>query len=83
MIVRLLLSRLPQKLGEAEPAMVHQVRRLFLSVIALCDLAPIDDTYWVQRINTAIPVSGTSVTISDAVPTADQWNLVVLEIVPQ
>ena len=45
-------------------------------------LAPVDDTYWVQRIVPAIPASGTSVTVNDVAPTADQWNLAVVEIVP-
>lgn len=44
-------------------------------------MAPIDDTYWVQRINGAMPVSGTSVTIGDVAPTTDQWNLAVVESV--
>jgi len=45
-------------------------------------LAPVDDTYWVQRFLNPIPVSGTNVTLSDFAPTADQWNLAVVEIVP-
>ena len=44
-------------------------------------LAPVDDTYWVQRINPAIPVSGTSVTLNDVAPNADQGNPAVVEIV--
>jgi hypothetical protein len=35
----------------------------------------------VQRIDAAIPASGTSVTLGDLAPTADQWNLAVVEIV--
>ena len=44
-------------------------------------LAPVDDTYWVQRINGAVAANGTSVTLNDVAPTADQWNLAVVEIV--
>jgi hypothetical protein len=44
-------------------------------------LAPVDDTCWVQRINGAVPVSGTSVTLDDVAPATDQWNLAVVEIV--
>jgi hypothetical protein len=44
-------------------------------------LAPVDDTYWAQRFVGPIPASGTSVTFGDVAPTADQWNLVVVEIV--
>ena len=41
-----------------------------------------DDTYWVQRISSAIPASGTSVTLGDVAPTSDRWNLAVVEVVP-
>ena len=44
-------------------------------------LAPVDDTYWVQRVVPAIPASGTSVTLGDVAPTSDRWNLAVVEIV--
>lgn len=40
------------------------------------------DTFWVQRQNATTPTSGTSVTINDTAPTADQWNLSVIEILP-
>jgi len=43
-------------------------------------LAPVDDTYWTQRFVSPIPAGGTSVTLSDVAPTADQWNLAVVEI---
>jgi hypothetical protein len=52
----------------ANQALVHQY------------LAPVDDTYWVQRVVPAIPVSGTSVTLNDVAPTSDRWNLAVVEI---
>jgi fibronectin type 3 domain-containing protein len=44
------------------------------------DLAPVGDTYWVQRQNTTTPNSGTSVTMNDTAPTGDQWNLALIQI---
>jgi chitodextrinase len=44
------------------------------------DLAPVGDTYWVQRQNTTTPNSGTSVTMNDTAPTGDRWNLALIEI---
>jgi hypothetical protein len=52
----------------ANQTMVHQY------------LATIGDTYWVQRQNALTPAAGTSVTINDTAPTADRYNLVVVEI---
>ena len=43
-------------------------------------LAPVGDTYWVQRQNTTTPNGGTSVTMDDTTPTGDQWNLALIEI---
>jgi hypothetical protein len=43
-------------------------------------LAPVDDTYWTQRVVPAIPAAGTSVTFGDTAPTGDRWNLAVVEI---
>lgn len=43
-------------------------------------LAPAGDTYWVQRQNSPTPASGTVVTINDTAPTADQYNLALIEI---
>jgi len=40
------------------------------------------DTYWVQRQTATTPLSGTTVAISDTSPTADRWNLSLLEILP-
>ncbi|WP_208711209.1 galactose oxidase-like domain-containing protein [Sinomonas sp. R1AF57] len=40
------------------------------------------DTFWVQRQNAATPAAGTSVAINDTAPTADQWNLALIEILP-
>jgi VCBS repeat-containing protein len=44
-------------------------------------LAPVDDTYWVQRSNAPAPVGGTSVALNDVAPVTDQWNLAAVEIV--
>jgi uncharacterized protein (TIGR03437 family) len=44
------------------------------------DLALSSDTYWVQTLNNAVPLSGTSVTINDSSPTADPYNLALVEI---
>jgi len=54
---------------QSEQTLVHQY------------LAPVDDTYWVQRVVPAVPASGTSVTLGDVAPTSDRWNLAVVEIV--
>jgi hypothetical protein len=43
-------------------------------------LAPVGDAYWVQRTTGAVPLSGTSVTISDTAPTGDRYNLSICEI---
>jgi hypothetical protein len=61
---------IPRTVGPNQ-ALVHQF------------LAPVDDTYWVQRFVAPIPASGTSVTLSDVAPTTDRWNLAVVEIVPR
>lgn len=44
------------------------------------DLAQVGDTYWVQMLNTATPLSGTSVTVNDVAPTGDRYNLSICEI---
>ena len=44
------------------------------------DLAPVGDTYWVQRTTGTIPLAGTSVTINDTAPTSDRYNLAVCEV---
>lgn len=43
-------------------------------------LAPVGDTYWVQRQNTTTALSGTPVTTNDTSPTGDRYNLTVCEI---
>ena len=44
--------------------------------------SPSGDTYWTQRRNATTPAAGTSVTINDTAPTADRWNLSLVEITP-
>ena len=38
------------------------------------------DTFWVQRTNNVTLPAGTTVTIKDTAPTADPYNLVLVEI---
>jgi hypothetical protein len=40
------------------------------------------DTYWVQKLNAAVPLNGTTVNIADTAPTNDRFNLAAVEIVP-
>jgi hypothetical protein len=42
----------------------------------------VGDTYWVQRMASATAASGTSVTINDTAPTADRYNLTIVEVLP-
>jgi PKD repeat protein len=44
------------------------------------DLAPVDDTYWVQRQANVTSSSGTLVPINDTAPTSDRYNLAICEI---
>ena len=43
-------------------------------------LAPVGDTYWVQRQSSVTPLSGTSVAINDTAPTGDRYNLTICEV---
>ena len=43
-------------------------------------LAPVGDTFWVQRTAGPIPAAGTTVTIDDVAPTGDRYNLSICEI---
>jgi hypothetical protein len=45
-------------------------------------LTPTGDTYWVQMLNGATPVAGTSVTLNDTAPTSDRFNLTLVEVLP-
>ncbi|MFZ3210574.1 MAG: carboxypeptidase-like regulatory domain-containing protein [Terriglobales bacterium] len=42
----------------------------------------IGDTYWVQRQTSTTPTSGTVVAINDTAPTADRYNLTIVEVLP-
>ena len=44
------------------------------------DLSPTGDTYWVQMQNAITPVAGTAVEINDTAPTADRYNLAIVEV---
>ena len=44
--------------------------------------SPSGDTYWTQRRSATTPAAGTPVTINDTAPTADRWNLSLVEITP-
>jgi hypothetical protein len=46
------------------------------------DLAPVNDTYWVQMQNSPTPLSGTTVMINDTAPTRDRYNLAIVEVLP-
>ena len=43
-------------------------------------LAPVGDTFWVQRQTSVTPLAGTSVTINATAPTGDRSNLTLCEI---
>src|SRR5262249_23064246 len=43
-------------------------------------LAAVGDTYWVQRRSLVTLLSGTSVSISDTSPTADRYNVSIVEV---
>jgi len=45
------------------------------------DLTSTGDTYWVQRETSAVPASGTVVTINDTAPTKDRFNMAIVEII--
>lgn len=44
------------------------------------DLASVGDTYWVQMQASPTPLSDTSVTINDAAPATDRYNLSLVEV---
>jgi hypothetical protein len=46
------------------------------------DLAPSNDTYWVQMQNGPTAWSGTNVTLSDTAPATDRYNLSLCEVLP-
>jgi chitodextrinase/regulation of enolase protein 1 (concanavalin A-like superfamily) len=46
-------------------------------------LSSLGDTFWVQRQTSTTAQTGTTVTLNDTAPTADRWNLALIEIIPQ
>src|SRR5579884_3500256 len=60
---------IPRTLGPNQ-TMVHQY------------LATVNDTYWVQRQNSASLPAGTTVTINDTAPSSDKYNLALVEVLP-
>jgi hypothetical protein len=40
----------------------------------------VGDTYWVQKLDSAVAKAGTSVTINETAPATDHWNLAVVEV---
>lgn len=61
-------SAIARTLGPGQ-AMVHQWIETTLG-----------DTYWVQRASSPIGAGGSAVTVNDAAPTSDRWNLTALEV---
>ena len=45
-------------------------------------LAPVGDTFWVQRQTSTNALSGVQATLNDTAPTNDRWNLAAVEILP-
>jgi hypothetical protein len=45
-------------------------------------LSPSGDTFWTQRQTAPTPAAGTTVTINDLAPTADRWDLALVEVMP-
>ncbi len=64
----MILIRRSHELPAAGQTLVHQY------------LASVGNTFWVQSQTAATPVSGTTVTINDAAPTSDRYNLSAVEI---
>ena len=45
-------------------------------------LTNVGSTYWVQRQNSVTPLSGSTVTINDTAPSADKYDLSIVEVLP-
>jgi hypothetical protein len=45
-------------------------------------LSPSGDTFWTQRQTATTATAGTTVTINDTAPTADRWDLSLVEVLP-
>jgi hypothetical protein len=57
----------------ASQSIVHQL---------LCGVTGQTCTLWVQQVPTLVPATGTAVTINDTAPTADAYNLSLVEVRP-
>ncbi|HSS05201.1 MAG TPA: galactose oxidase-like domain-containing protein [Solirubrobacterales bacterium] len=44
--------------------------------------SPSGDTFWTQRQTAPTPAAGTTVVINDTAPTADRWDLALVEVLP-
>jgi chitodextrinase len=44
--------------------------------------SPSGDTFWTQRQTAPTPFAGTTVVINDTAPTADRWDLALIEVLP-
>jgi hypothetical protein len=65
-------AKVARTLG-ANQSLVHQL---------LCSVSGQTCTLWVQQVPTLIPTTGTVVTINDTAPTADAYNLSLVEVKP-
>ena len=65
-------AKVARTLG-ANQSLVHQL---------LCTVSGQTCTLWVQQVPTLVSASGTSVTINDTAPTADAYNLSLVEVKP-
>jgi hypothetical protein len=65
-------AKVARTLG-ANQSLVHQL---------LCTVSGQTCTLWVQQVPTLVPATGTSVTINDTAPTADAYNLSLVEVKP-
>jgi chitodextrinase len=45
-------------------------------------LSPSGDTFWTQRQTSPTPTAGTTVVLNDTAPTADRWDLALVEVRP-
>ncbi len=45
-------------------------------------LSPSGDTFWTQRQTATTPATGTTVAINDTAPTADRWDMALVEVLP-
>jgi hypothetical protein len=70
--------------GEDPTAKVARTPGVSQSIVhqLLCGVTGQTCTLWVQQVPTLVPATGTSVTINDTAPTADAYNLSLVEVRP-